>query len=53
MVLMVGIVSGYRDNSLYNTLWIAQALLFKGSAFTFLHPVEYFGLHRAKVTSQT
>ncbi|KAK1438286.1 hypothetical protein QVD17_04093 [Tagetes erecta] len=29
-----GIVSGSRDNSLYNALWVAQALLRKGSAKT-------------------
>lgn len=29
-----GIVSGSRENSLYNALWIAQALLRKGSAKT-------------------
>lgn len=29
-----GILSGSRDNSLYNALWVAQALLRKGSAKT-------------------
>ncbi|XP_062108059.1 ATP-dependent DNA helicase 2 subunit KU70 isoform X2 [Humulus lupulus] len=29
-----GIVSGSRDNSLYNAIWVAQALLRKGSAKT-------------------
>ncbi|KAA8527328.1 hypothetical protein F0562_034575 [Nyssa sinensis] len=29
-----GIISGSRDNSLYNALWVAQALLRKGSAKT-------------------
>ncbi|KAL2905967.1 ATP-dependent DNA helicase 2 subunit KU70 [Bienertia sinuspersici] len=29
-----GIVSGSRDNSLYNALWVAQAILRKGSAKT-------------------
>ncbi|KAG8375963.1 hypothetical protein BUALT_Bualt09G0013800 [Buddleja alternifolia] len=29
-----GILSGTRDNSLYNALWVAQALLRKGSAKT-------------------
>uniref|UniRef100_A0A7C9F9K8 ATP-dependent DNA helicase 2 subunit KU70 n=1 Tax=Opuntia streptacantha TaxID=393608 RepID=A0A7C9F9K8_OPUST len=29
-----GVVSGSRDNSLYNALWVAQALLRKGSAKT-------------------
>ncbi|KAL4582708.1 hypothetical protein LXL04_007267 [Taraxacum kok-saghyz] len=29
-----GIVPGSRDNSLYNALWVAQALLHKGSAKT-------------------
>ncbi|XP_052173907.1 ATP-dependent DNA helicase 2 subunit KU70 [Diospyros lotus] len=30
----LGILSGSRDNSLYNALWVAQALLRKGSAKT-------------------
>ncbi|XP_074308685.1 ATP-dependent DNA helicase 2 subunit KU70 isoform X2 [Silene latifolia] len=29
-----GIISGSRDNSLYNAIWVAQALLRKGSAKT-------------------
>ncbi|XP_022855310.1 ATP-dependent DNA helicase 2 subunit KU70 isoform X2 [Olea europaea var. sylvestris] len=29
-----GILPGFRDNSLYNALWVAQALLRKGSAKT-------------------
>lgn len=29
-----GIVPGSRDNSLYNALWVAQALLRKGYVFT-------------------
>lgn len=39
-----GILSDSRDNSLYNAIWVAQALLRKGSVFFFscLHLLSNF-----------
>lgn len=45
-----GIVAGSRENSLYNALWVAQALLRKGYAVIYL--VTLFKCHMSSITSR-